>query len=552
MKYGRICLLLLCTLLLFSSCSRGGSPSEHELPDYLEGKDFSSHLEISIAYWDIEDMAALPQADAIQACIEKLLNITIKPISVSWTNYKDYYQMLDATDNLPDVFANVTISSNDSNDSAIYEEYISSGSIRALPDDLSEYPNLSRIFDEVPSIRYRDGKFYAIPRITFTDSVLSSTDAAMLVRRDWMNSLGISDPRNLEEFAAMCSAFAREDPDGNGLDDTIGYNVNNRVALGKWLILGIAPECNTYNWVEAEDGSYVPSWTTEAFEQVVTAYRMLYDCQGLDPDFYVKTPDTVLEDFASGRLGALEYKSSAGSISELLRKWNLYNDQPFEDCVDVLHIFQAPDGNCYSNSSSLFWSESFLSSSVDDEKLERILCLYEFLLSEEGLRLTKYGIEGEDYQVNADGECESLISSDTKSHALVLKDKYPSIALFVNLANIGGSWSDFENTPINVARYGKHCVELANKDLLWNQEHTIQVERPYDFLLFPKENSSHFSTGDAFDSFVKCIIGSEDPLIMWQDFLESCREEGLEEYIARQNQLYRDHQRIMDSLQEES
>ena len=114
---------------------------------------------------------------------------------------------------------------------------IETGSIRALPEDLSSFPLLHSLLESVSYTQYMDGRYYAIPRASFMDSILGATDAAMLVRRDWMDNLGLKDPENLEEFAAMCSAFAHEDPDGNGLDDTIGYNVNNLSALGKWVII---------------------------------------------------------------------------------------------------------------------------------------------------------------------------------------------------------------------------------------------------------------------------------------------------------------------------
>ena len=119
----------------------------------------------------------------------------------------------------------------------------------------------------------------------------------------------------------MTIAFAKNDPDGNGIDDTLGYNVNSINALGKWVILGIAPECNVYSWTE-NNGFYVPSWSTDAFKQVVKDYRLLYEEGGLDPDFYTKSPSAVMDDFAAGRLGALEYKSSPSSLMELKNRWD--------------------------------------------------------------------------------------------------------------------------------------------------------------------------------------------------------------------------------------
>lgn len=167
-------------------------------------------------------MVKASQPDGMTRYIEELFNITLHPVSVTWSNYKERYQILSATVS-PDVFATITLSSNDNNDSATFADMIETGSIWALPEDLSSFPCCIRCWN--PFLYTVYGRpYYAIPRASFMDSILGATDAAMLVRRDWMDNLGL-DPENLEEFAAMCSAFAHEDPDGNGLDDTIGYNV---------------------------------------------------------------------------------------------------------------------------------------------------------------------------------------------------------------------------------------------------------------------------------------------------------------------------------------
>ena len=291
--------LILCFTLTLPGCSADGqtaAPDRSVLPESLQSLSFEEHLDISVGYWNIEEMVKASQPDGMTRYIEELFNITLHPVSVTWSNYKERYQILSATGSLPDVFATITLSSNDNNDSATFADMIETGSIRALPEDLSSFPLLHSLLESVSYTQYMDGRYYAIPRASFMDSILGATDAAMLVRRDWMDNLGLKDPENLEEFAAMCSAFAHEDPDGNGLDDTIGYNVNNLSALGKWVILGISPECNVYSWI-AEDGRFVPSWATESFKDVVAAYRRLYETGGLDPEFYSKAPNTVMEDF---------------------------------------------------------------------------------------------------------------------------------------------------------------------------------------------------------------------------------------------------------------
>lgn len=532
-----ILIFCLAVTLLMGGCASPADNSpdiQSALPESLRALSFDEHLDISIGYWNIESMMKATEPDALTQYIEELFNITIHPVSVTWSNYKDRYQILSATNSLPDVFATLTLSSNDNNDSATFTELVETQAIQSLPADLSSYPVLSSLLESVPYIQYKDGKNYAIPRMAFVDEILGATDAAMLVRKDWMKSLGIDAPESFIQFAEMTRAFAMDDPDGNGLDDTIGYNVNILDALGKWVILGIAPQCNVYTWV-LEDERYVPSWTTEAFEDVVLSYRYLYESGGLDPDFYSKAPNAIMEDFAAGRLGALEYKSSPSALQEMEQRWNELNEKPFDECVTVLPIFPASDGVRYSNSSSVFWSESFISSSASPQEVERILALFEFLLSERGQELSKYGLEGIEYQKTADGNLECLVDVGDGNLSSYLSSQYPSYPLFSGIATWGGSWMDFEESEMNYMRYGRISTQLARQSALYYKEHTTQLERPYEFLIFPKESTDIFSTSNALNAFINVIIGSEPPLDMWRDSLNRMKAQGLEEYIDRQN-----------------
>ncbi len=526
----RICIFVSISTLFFSGCNF--SNQNNPTSDSSEQKT----VEISVGYWNIDRMADVQQ-DLLREYIEERFSITLSPVSVNWSNYKGYYQMLSATNSLPDVFATLTISSNDANDSAYYESLIQSGSIQPLPDDLSAYPNLEKLMNELEYTRYQDGHFYAIPRLSFQDPTLACTDAAMIVRRDWMENLGLENPDSLDEFIHLITAFAKDDPDGNGIDDTIGYNVNATNALGKWVMLGIAPECNTYSWIE-RDGLYIPSWYSEDFYDVVAAYRTMYESGGLDPDFYVKNPNEVINDFASGRLGAIEYKSSPASIQLILDQWYDYNTEPFENCVDILPMFAAPDGHTYCNSSTPFWSESFISASVDEEKMDYILQLFDFLLSDEGILLGKYGLEGIDYEIDEHGNYHCLHDTTDTSLITLLENRYPSLPLFSGLATWGGLDADFALNQMNFTRYGKHCVVLGNKDVTWSRANATPIQRPTEFLIFPRESSELFSTTHAFEEFVKCIIGTDDPIEMWTDVIENLQAQGLDDYIKRQNDAF--------------
>ncbi len=494
--------------------------------------------EISFGYWDLDSLQDSSNSDAITALLEDKFGFRASFQSFDWSTYKEQYQVLAATGDLPDVFTNVLLSSNDANDSALYRQMVNEGFLQPLPEDLSDYPNLQDFLSDYEYLRDEDGHFYAIPHPLFAEDILSSSDAAMLVRKDWMETLDIQPPENIDEFISMTAAFAKEDPDGNGIDDTIGYNVNNLAALGKWVMLGISPECNVFSWIEDTDGSYCPCWMTDSFRDVITAYRKLYQSGGLDPDFYTKNSSTVLNDFTSGKLGALEYKSSASSLAELEDMWNSKNSLPFDSCVAVLPVMKAPDGVRYCNSSSSFWSETYISSSVTDQELDVILTLMDYLLSDEGAELYTRGISGTDYVISADNELVSKIAKEGSAHFVQLLKKYPSVELWSNLVSRGWDASDFEDTQETRFLYNQECVALSQDALTFCENNTVQIDRPYDFHLYPKEHSSFSNT--AFDAFIKCIIETEDPLTMWDRALTSMEAQGLSEYVARQNQSYQE------------
>ena len=150
--------------LIFTATGCGSSStttktSRQALPESIQNLSFDEHLNISVGYWNIEEMEKATEPDAMTQYIEDLFNITLEPIAVTWSNYKERYQILSATGSLPDVFATLTLSSNDNNDSATFSDFINTGAIRALPEDLTDYPRLNEILDSVSYTRYTDGKY---------------------------------------------------------------------------------------------------------------------------------------------------------------------------------------------------------------------------------------------------------------------------------------------------------------------------------------------------------------------------------------------------------
>ena len=94
--------------------------------------------------------------------------------------------------------------------------------------DLTDYIQSNDLFREELSTPAAlnatsiDGRNYLWPLIA------SATRLGVIFRQDWMDALNakgynLVPPTNIEEFKAMVEAFSTGDPDGNGINDTIGF-----------------------------------------------------------------------------------------------------------------------------------------------------------------------------------------------------------------------------------------------------------------------------------------------------------------------------------------
>ncbi|MCL2704080.1 MAG: hypothetical protein FWE91_10805 [Defluviitaleaceae bacterium] len=77
---------------------------------------------------------------------------------------------------------------------------------------------------------------------------------------------------------------------------------------------------------------------------------------------------------------------------------------------------------------SAFYLESYINFNVSDEKMHKILEIYDFFYSEEGINLLMFGFEGEDYIIE-DGYIVSLLGTDPNTGRLLnTSDKYAFVS----------------------------------------------------------------------------------------------------------------------------
>ncbi|MCC3375213.1 extracellular solute-binding protein [Cohnella sp. REN36] len=492
---------------------------------------YAEHMDISLSWWGIG--VGFEKRDEVVQKLEKDFNVTLKPVDIGWDNYKEKNQVWAAAGQLPDLITNSVL-----NDSpATYNDWVKQGLIHPLPDDLSAYPNVEKIAkaEDVQGI-YRDGKLYAIPRMTYPNTDMWAVDRAIFVRKDWMDKLGIQDPTNFQEFSGMLKAFAEKDPDGNGKKDTTGI-VMNTLGYFKAVFMPTFPQFDNSSWLQ-EDGKWIPFYASKRMDEVVKEARQLYKDGGLDPDFAVEKAGEANQKFYQNKAGALAFNvDSVGGATGVKAEWEKNNPgQKFFDHVKLLHLWPAADGTLYRHTTISFWSETMINADVDDKKLNRILSIYDWLLSPEGKELFDYGIEGKDYAKDASGQITITRPKDGDSF-IDLKKEYPSLDIVSQLA----AWrnaSSIEDTPANRAVKGDDVVQLVQDELNWQMTHAKAIPTAFDIATMSTPAKDKLSAINADDDFIKVILSKQDPVDMWHDIVKGYyANKGLQSAIDEVNAL---------------
>lgn len=145
-----------------------------------------------------------------------------------------------------------------------------------------------------------DGKLWGIP---LTDASVTSA-SVLWIRQDWMDKLGIDAPQSMADVLEISRRFTQEDPDGNGVDDTIGLAVDK----GLWgSIAGLQGFFNGYHaypgiWYE-RDGKLVYGSVQPEMRAALLALQEMYANGEIDREFGVKDINQITETIAQGKCG---------------------------------------------------------------------------------------------------------------------------------------------------------------------------------------------------------------------------------------------------------
>ena len=259
-----------------------------------------------------------------------------------------------------------------------------------------------------------DGRNYLFPLIT------SGTRLGLLYRADWIEALNekgydLVVPTNVEEFKALVEAFTTGDPDGNGVDDTIGFAYcDNRDEELDYA--GFNAICamlgGPVHWGLTEEDTLMPYFFFDEYFETLDVFKWMYENGYMNTDFAINT--NKHEPLANNIAGSMFSSATGAASPDYDNLNNIVGDGNWE--VRAQQEFYTMEGERVASSTVTSGSLGgilFPKYSVKDEAtLRSILDLLANMVDAEGEsnKIMTIGIEGTHYTLEDDREiwCTSM------------------------------------------------------------------------------------------------------------------------------------------------
>jgi putative aldouronate transport system substrate-binding protein len=220
--------------------------------------------------------------------------------------YSDYDRLADMaikTRNLPDI---MVVSDYD-----MLKDAVEADLVEDLTDvyDRCATDTIKNIYesygDKVLGPAKFDGRLMAIP-----ETSISSGPSLIWLRKDWMDILGLEEPKTLDDAIDIVRAFIEKDPGGNGKGNTVGLVCDEELTGDtgysyEYQLDMIFASCGAYpkQWIE-RDGEIVYGSVQPEVRMALLKIHGLYEEGVLDNHFLFRTTNNIIELVENGQCGS--------------------------------------------------------------------------------------------------------------------------------------------------------------------------------------------------------------------------------------------------------
>lgn len=367
-------LLAMTAVVAVSACSSGG------------GQGPGNELTMMVPLF-----GTAPAADGeMQKAVEKLAG---KKLRITWVpnaEYGDKTNVTLASDKIPDVMVI------QDQKSPSFVKAAQAGAFWDLTDKLDKYPNLKPRNEQTRLNSSTNGRNFGVYRVR---PLLRS---AVLLRKDWLDKLGLDLPRTTDDLYAIAKAFTEKDPDGDGKKDTYG------LIIPKWPT-PVFNSANPYNAVDVwfgapngygmRNGKLVPEFDTPEFLEANRYLKKMIDEGLVNPDFATLDSGKWNDPFVQGKGGIIiDVNVRATQLYGLLKE---KDPGHYTEMLAMTGNLSRPDGQKFSLPFTGYNGIVAVSKQNvrTESQLDDVLKVLDRLASKQGAILLTNGIEGRNFRV---------------------------------------------------------------------------------------------------------------------------------------------------------
>ncbi|MDR0998635.1 MAG: ABC transporter substrate-binding protein, partial [Treponema sp.] len=243
----------------------------------------------------------------------KAVKIVKDKLNINWV-----LSMLPTANNDRDVKINAAAAANSLPDlfyvrREVWQNLIKAGMVGALNDVYPLMPNRTKAFHDADAIEFStyNGKSYAFADLGHAQP----KNEGVLIRKDWLDKLGLKVPLTTDEYLNVMKAFTFNDPDGNGRNDTYGYGAFIEIntfeeGLGRRFdpFFGAYGVAGTWDLSKAAPGLNVRK---PAYFEALSFIKTMIDEKVLDPNWISYQKDDFRAAWKQGRFGIMREQHSA-------------------------------------------------------------------------------------------------------------------------------------------------------------------------------------------------------------------------------------------------
>lgn len=256
---------------------------------------------ISIMLWAQQNW--LTEDDIVKE-LQKKTNTIIKVEIPAFNTYMEKLKLLLAAgERLPDIIDGTAPNTSD------FTALKDSGAVIPITKYFNESKYLKNLISETNlKVSTIKGQVIGYPRESFVFA------HGFMLRKDWLKkvNLDIGDegkPLTVEKFTEILKAFTFNDPDGNGKNDTYGFDTP--VPLdGDFAGYPPAPIKAAFNsgkgWMKDKNGSLTfTDLTTEwdNYKKALSFYKSMIDQKIVNPDLFLSKQEVLRDNFYKGKVG---------------------------------------------------------------------------------------------------------------------------------------------------------------------------------------------------------------------------------------------------------